>query len=156
MDQGAESSQNGKITIADIRDALKAEVVCGEDKLGEEVKTACGCDLMSDVLAFTQPGSVLLTGLTNQQVIRTAEMLDLKAVVFVRAKNPEDSALQLAKDSGLPLLLSPYPLYESCGLLYNLGLLGCGDAAARAQMNGKKKDTEDPTKMPCGALWWGD
>ncbi len=114
-----------KITLADISKALDAQVICGADKLDEEVHTACGCDLMSDVLAFTKPGSILLTGLTNQQVIRTAELLDLKAVVFVRRKQPDEAALQLAEAHGLPVLLSPYPLYESCGRLYCLGLEGC-------------------------------
>lgn len=114
-----------KITLADVCRALDAQVICGDDKLDEEIHTACGCDLMSDVLSFTKPGSVLLTGLTNQQVIRTAELLDLKAVVFVRRKQPDEAALQLAKANGLPVLLSPYPLYESCGRLYCLGLEGC-------------------------------
>jgi len=117
--------QKTKITLADVCRALDARVIYGADKLDEEVHTACGCDLMSDVLAFTKPGSILLTGLTNQQVIRTAELLDLKAVVFVRRKQPDEAVLKLAEDSGLPILLSPYPLYESCGRLYCLGLEGC-------------------------------
>jgi hypothetical protein len=80
---------------------------------------------MSDVLAFTRPGSVLLTGLTNSQVIRTAEMLDLKAVVFVRSKKPDERTIKMAESLQIVLILSPYPLYESCGILYNAGLSGC-------------------------------
>lgn len=124
MSHGAERPKK-KITLADICNVLGAEVICGEDKLSEEIITACGCDLMSDVLAFTRSGSVLLTGLTNQQVVRTAEMLDLKAVIIVRNKRPDDATINLARVAGLPILLSPHPLYESCGMLYVMGLLGC-------------------------------
>lgn len=113
------------LRIEAIRSTLKAEVLCCEEKLNDEVHSGCGCDLMSDVLAFTKPGAVLLTGLTNRQVIRTAEILDLKAVVFVRDKRPDEATISMARDIGIPLLSSPYPLYESCGLLYANGLRGC-------------------------------
>lgn len=126
MSDTFKSTQERKITLADIGNALQAEVVYGDDKLGEEVMYACGSDLMSDVLAFAKPCSILLTGLTNQQVVRTAEMLDLKAVIFVRNKRPDDETLKLARSKGLPILLSQYPLYESCGLLYSIGLKGHG------------------------------
>ncbi|MBP6965672.1 MAG: hypothetical protein KBC96_14850 [Armatimonadetes bacterium] len=113
------------MTIEEVKSALMAEVLCCEDKLGEEICNACGCDLMSDVLAFTKPGALLLTGLTNSQVIRTAEILDLKGVIFVRNKRPDDATIAMATEIGIPLLSSPYPLYESCGLLYAKGLDGC-------------------------------
>lgn len=113
------------VTIEEVKSALMAEVLCCEDKLGEEICNACGCDLMSDVLAFTKPGALLLTGLTNSQVIRTAEILDLKGVIFVRNKRPDDATIAMATEIGIPLLSSPYPLYESCGLLYAKGLDGC-------------------------------
>ncbi len=115
------------ITLRRISEILGGEIVCGEEKADHKVSRACGCDLMSDVLAFTRPGSVLLTGLTNPQVIRTAEMLDLKAIVFVRNKRPDPNMISMAKSLGLVLILSPYPLYESCGLLYKAGLAGCRD-----------------------------
>jgi len=118
---------NDSLTVEEVRQILRAEVLCCEDRLAEEVYSACGCDLMSDVLAFTKPGSLLLTGLTNPQVVRTAEILDLKAVVFVRDKKPDASTIALAEKSGIPLLCSSYPLYESCGLLYAKGLRGCMD-----------------------------
>lgn len=127
MNDCARCQVKPKFTLADICKVLEAEFICGDDKLREEVSTACGCDLMSDVLAFTDPGSILLTGLTNQQVVRTAEMLDLKAVVIVRNKRPDEATIELARLKGLPLLLSPYPLYESCGKLYGLGLQGSGN-----------------------------
>lgn len=119
---------NGEMTIREICDLLDGRIVCGEEHADRPVRSACGCDLMSDVLAFTRPGSVLLTGLTNPQVVRTAEMLDLKAVVFVRSKSPDERTVELARSLGLVLVLSPYPLYESCGRLYNAGLSGCQEA----------------------------
>lgn len=119
------SCDNKGLTLDEIKAVLKARVLCCDDKTSSKAFTACGCDLMSDVLAFTKPGSILLTGLTNSQVVRTAEMLDLTGVVFVRDKHPDAATIQLAKDCGIPLLSSPYPLYESCGMLFALGLKGC-------------------------------
>lgn len=104
---------------------LGGRIICGETRADDTVESACGCDLMSDVLAFTRPGSVLLTGLVNSQVIRTAEMLDLKGIVFVRDKQPDERTIQMAQSLDLVLILSPYPLYESCGRLYAAGLSGC-------------------------------
>jgi len=118
------SHVDGGPTLNKICEILDGIIICGEDGADQRVAGACGCDLMSDVLAFARPGAVLLTGLTNSQVIRTAEMLDLKAVVFVRNKKPDDKTIQLAKSLNLVLILSPYPLYESCGKLYLAGIAG--------------------------------
>lgn len=115
------------VTIEDVRRTLRADVICCGDKLGQSVGSVCGCDLLSDVLAFTRPGAILLTGLTNAQVVRTAEILDLKAIVFVRDKRPDQATVTMAEEYGLPLLCSPYPLFESCGLLFTTGLRGCID-----------------------------
>lgn len=104
--------------------AVPTTSVNGADTI---VENAGASDLMSDVLAFTKPGSVLLTGLCSPQVVRTAEMLDLKAIVFVRNKKPDESAIALAEEMGLPLFTSPYPLYEACGLLFEAGLPGSLD-----------------------------
>jgi len=112
-------------SIQDVMTLLKAQVLCCPEKLDDLIYTACGCDLMSDVLTSTSAGSILLTGLTNSQVVRTAEILDLKAIIFVRNKKPDASTLNLAIEIGIPLLTSPYPLFESCGLLYTMGLKGC-------------------------------
>lgn len=117
--------QAQEFSLREICKLLEGKVVCGEEKMDESVSSACGCDLMSDVLAFTRPGSVLLTGLTNLQVVRTAEMLDLKAVVFVRDKHPDESTVEMAKSTKLVIILSPIPLYESCGRLFAAGLAGC-------------------------------
>jgi predicted transcriptional regulator len=159
MNESAEPTKDRKITLGDICEALGAEVICGGDKLDEEVSTACGCDLMSDVLAFTQPGSVLLTGLTNQQVVRTAEMIDLKAIIFVRKKQPDQKTLQLAESKGMPVLLSPYPLYESCGRLYSIGVKGCNGSSLqerRAARESRRNEMNDSGEASCGAIKWGD
>lgn len=120
---------SGCMTLRQVCDILDGTIVCGDDFADSPVSSACGCDLMSDVLAFTRPGSVLLTGLTNAQVIRTAEMMDLKAIVFVRNKQPDQQVVQMAESLNLVLILSPHPLYESCGRLYQTGLKGCQEQA---------------------------
>lgn len=120
-------TSKSSITLGDVRDILSADVICGEERLDSRVCRVCGCDLMSDVLAFSRPGSLLLTGLTNCQVVRTAEILDLTCIVFVRDKKPDAAAIEMAKESGIPLLSSQYPLFESCGLLFAKGLRGCMD-----------------------------
>jgi len=128
------------LTLKHICKLLDGNMICGEVREDEIATSACGSDLMSDVLALTKPGSVLLTGLTNPQVVRTAEMLDLKAIVFVRNKKPDDGTVRMAESIGLVLILAPYPLYESCGRLYQAGLGGCysrnGDVSSRISNNG--------------------
>lgn len=112
------------MTLNDLVKLLDAQMVTEGADLGQMVAYAGASDLMSDVLAFTRPGSVLLTGLCSVQVVRTAEMLDLKAIIFVRGKRPDANAIALAEEMGLPLFISPYPLYEACGVLYGAGLPG--------------------------------
>lgn len=119
------SNSGNKFTLRQVCDLLGGEIICSGHLADQSVASACGCDLMSDVLAFTRPGSVLLTGLTNSQVVRTAEMLDLKAIVFVRSKKPDEKTIKMAESLQLVLILSPHPLYESCGRLYTAGLSGC-------------------------------
>jgi predicted transcriptional regulator len=123
---GAHSLYPHAMTLDEVRGILSAQVLCCSDMLSIGIKFACGCDLMSDVLAFTQPGALLLTGLTNNQVVRTAEVLDLTAIVFCRDKQPDAETISLAEELKIPLLSSPHPLYESCGLLFKNGLNGCG------------------------------
>lgn len=108
--------------LKEVKEILGAEVLCGEEKLETEVLSACGCDLMSDVLAFVKDQALLLTGLMNAQVVRTAEMMDMKAIVFVRGKTPADEILELANDSGIVILSTDLPLYLACGKLYSNGL----------------------------------
>ena len=118
------------MTLGEITKALEAEVLCGEGQSGREIEIVCGCDLMSDVLAFSGPRSLLLTGLTNPQVVRTAEMAELAAVCFVRGKKPERVAVDLAVEKGIPLLRTQLPMFESCGKLHALGLTGHSEVPA--------------------------
>ena len=113
--------------LSDIRDILDAKVLTGEDEAALsniDIHMACGCDLMSDVLAFVKDQALLLSGLINQQVIRTAEMMDIAAVCFVRGKTPADDVIELAKDRGIALIATRMPLYNACGILYDKGLRG--------------------------------
>jgi len=109
--------------ISDVKEILNAEVICGEDLLEEEFFSACGCDLMSDVLAFVKNQGLLLTGLNNPQVVRTAFMMDMKAIVFVRGKKPDNEVVQLAQMKDIILLKTEERLYSACGKLYNAGLI---------------------------------
>lgn len=110
--------------ICEVRDILKAEVLCGEKNLNNEVSYAFGSDLMSDVLAYVKGKTLLLTGLTNQQVVRTAEMADLSAIVFVRGKKPEEEIVKLAVESEIVLLQTRDSMYTASGKLYSNGLEG--------------------------------
>ena len=111
------------MVVKDIIDILQGEVIC-EGDLEQEIKTACGSDMMSDVLAFVKDQSVLLTGLVNPQVVRTAEMMDMACIVFVRGKVPDDSIISLAETRGITLIKTRYRMFTACGLLYSNGLSG--------------------------------
>ena len=113
------------MTLNDVKIILNADVIVGEEHLDMEVKTAFGADLMSDVLAFAKAGSLLLTGLTNSQVIRTANILDIAAIVLVRGKKPSTETINLAKELKIPLLTTKYILFETAGRLYAKGIVGC-------------------------------
>jgi len=113
------------LKLSDVKDILDAEVIVGEENLDMEVKTAFGADLMSDVLAFAKSGSLLLTGLTNTQVIRTANVLDIAAIILVRAKQPSSETIALARELKIPILTTKYILFETAGRLYAKGIVGC-------------------------------
>ena len=106
------------MTVRDVREVLGARVLAGEEHLDREVRSACGSDMMSDVLAFSKDHSVLLTGLCNPQVIRTAEMLDIICIAFIRGKTPTEEMLRMAEECGIFIIRSELPMYESCGRLY--------------------------------------
>ena len=108
--------------ISTIKELLNAEIVCGEDHLDREVYSACGSDMMSDVLAYVKDQAVLLTGLVNAQVVRTAEMMDMVCIVFVRSKCPTAEMVELARESNMVLLKTNKRMYEACGRLYAGGL----------------------------------
>ena len=108
--------------ISTIKELLEAEVVCCEEGLARHVYSACGSDMMSDVLAYVKDQAVLITGLVNSQVIRTAEMMDMHCIVFVRSKIPTAEMLELARESGIVILTTSKRMYEACGKLYANGL----------------------------------
>src|SRR6056297_116712 len=108
--------------LREAKEILNAEILAGEEYMEREVKAAFSCDLMSDVLAFVDDKVLLLTGLTNLQVIRTAEMLDLSNIVFVRGKKPDDEVCRLAKEKKMVLMGVRHTLFEASGVLYKNGL----------------------------------
>lgn len=110
--------------LSEVKDILDAKVFAGEDMLEMEVNSACGSDLMSDVLAFVKDRALLLTGLINPQVIRTAEMMDITAIVFVRGKMPDQSIIDMAESKDMVLMSTEQPLYIAAGMLYTNGLVG--------------------------------
>jgi predicted transcriptional regulator len=112
--------------LIEVKEILEGEVISGSDLLNIEVLIGCAADLMSDILAFAKPGALLLTGLTNLQVIRTAEMIDIKAICFVRGKKPDNDIIKLADNHDMILLRTNLTMFESCGRLYKEGLLGLG------------------------------
>ena len=112
------------MTIGNMAELLQAKVLCGEDKLNTPVFTACCSDLMSDVLAYVKDQGVLITGLVNAQVIRTAAMMDILCIVFVRSKIPTEEMRILAKECGIVVMRSARRAYEACGILYSNGLTG--------------------------------
>jgi predicted transcriptional regulator len=116
------------MTVKEIKEILNAEVISGDEKeLLSEIKMGCGCDLMSDVLSFIKSNTLLLTGLTNRQVIYTAEIAEIKVICFVRGKKPDKEVIDLAKQKNIILLRTELPMFESCGKLYKAGLIGCSE-----------------------------
>ena len=113
--------------ISRMQELLGAKVLCCEENLGKHVYSAFGCDLMSDVLAYVTDQAVLLTGLVNPQVIRTALMMDMVCIVFVRSKVPNDEMIALAKENGIVMMSTNKTLYTTCGLLYSNGLVGTAE-----------------------------
>ena len=108
--------------ISEIASLLEAMVLCCEESISHEVNSACGSDMMSDVLAYVKNQAVLLTGLVNPQVIRTAMMMDMRCIVFVRDKNPSEEMIELAREADIVLLSSPKRMFDACGILYTNGL----------------------------------
>ena len=109
-----------------VLEIIDGKVISKDVDMDQEVQMGCGADLMSDVLAFTHEGTLLMSGLTNPQVVRTAEMAGIKAIVFVRGKIPPPATIALAEEKDIPLLASKYTMFETCGRVYQAGLPGCG------------------------------
>jgi predicted transcriptional regulator len=118
--------QQQEVTLAAIVSLLDGEVISPTENLGQVVTGGAAADLMSDVLAYAQPGCLLLTGLVNPQAVRTAEMSGIEVIVFVRGKQPPDETLRVAEETGIQLLRTRYTMFEACGLLFRAGLKGLG------------------------------
>ena len=110
------------MTVAEAVKLLDGQFFIGEEKGDREVASACGADLMSDVMAFVKDRVLLLTGLVNPQVIRTAELLDIHAIIFVRGKVPGRDMIEMAEESDIILGGTKMPMFISCGKLYEAGL----------------------------------
>jgi len=118
-------SRETEVTLNEIKQLLEAEVLIGAEQLDMEVKTAFVADLMSDVLALGTAGSLLITGLTNPQVLRTADVIDIAAIILGRGKMPPPETVQLAEMLNIPILTTKYILFEIAGRLYSKGIKGC-------------------------------
>ncbi|MHC4309017.1 MAG: DRTGG domain-containing protein [Planctomycetota bacterium] len=114
--------------LNEISKILKADLIGNVKDLSKEIKMVYGSDLMSDVLTFVESGSLLLTGLTNTQVVRTAEMAEIGAICFVNNKRPQEETIILANEKKIPLLMTKLFMYECCGRLYKKGLPGVNDS----------------------------
>ncbi len=110
--------------IQKIRDILNAEILLGKEFMDREVNWAFGADMMSDVLAHVKKDTLLITGLTNTQVIRTSEMIDINCIVFVRGKVPNNATIELARENKFVIMKVNDTLYTTCGKLYEKGLKG--------------------------------
>lgn len=119
------------MTLFEVMDILDAKVLVGREQLNVEVKTAFSADLLSDVLAFAKAGSLLLTGLTNPQIVRTASILDIAAIILVRGKIAPDETLRLADELNIPMLSTRYILFETSGRLHAAGIVGCVEKVGR-------------------------
>lgn len=112
--------------VSDILNVLEADLLAGSENLDMDICSACGSDLMSDVMAYVKENVVLLTGLINPQVVRTAEMMDIKVIVFIRGKKPEEKIVEMAKEKGITIMATKHPMFIACGKLYSAGLTGRG------------------------------
>ncbi len=113
------------MTLAEVKAVLNGELLTNnENDLLLQVCSACASDMMSDVLAFTEPEALVITGLASQQTLRTVEIADAVAVVFVRGKRPAADIIAVANEKKIPLMTTEFCMYDACGLLFNKGLPG--------------------------------
>jgi predicted transcriptional regulator len=120
--------------LSEIRDLLNCEVFTGEERMDTVcVQFGCASDLMSDVLAFSRAGAVLLTGLVNIQTVQTAFVAEIDSIVIVRGKRPAKDVVALAQEKRIHLLGTPYSMYEACGKLYRKGLVSTMDPVVNGE-----------------------
>jgi len=110
--------------VADVVSILNAEVLAGENRLDEEVKLVGAADLISDILALSRPGMLILTGYVHNQIVRTGVVADLLGFVIVRGKNVPQDTIKMARENNILLLRTEKYLYHACGLLYQHGFSG--------------------------------
>lgn len=110
--------------LIEISRLLEAELHTVNHDPDQDVCSACGADLMSDVMAFSKENAMLITGLVNPQVIRTAEMMDIRVIVFVRGKKPQECMVAMAEEKGIAVLSTSLPMFSACGRLYQHGVHG--------------------------------
>jgi len=120
----AERNEIKKLTLSEISEILDCEIVLGLDSLDVEIALVLSSGMMSDVLAFAQPGALMITGLTNSQSVRTADFADAAAVLYLRGKIPEEKTIQLAEELKIPILSTKMGMFDVCGVLYAKGLRG--------------------------------
>ena len=124
--------------LSEIRNHLTCDIFTGQEQLNVHIEYGCASDLMSDVLAFSRAGAVLLTGLVNVQTIQTAFIAEISAIVFVRGKKPDREVTTLAKEKKIPLLGTPFSMYEACGILYRQGLASTMEPVSHGISHGQK------------------
>ncbi|MBN2563643.1 MAG: transcriptional regulator [Phycisphaerae bacterium] len=110
--------------LAAIKDVLQCEVLTGEDDLSTEVETVVASDGMSEILAFAHPGALMITGLTNIQSVRTGDIANVRAIVYIRGKRPNEKAISLARETNIPVLATTFGMFDVCGILRERGLKG--------------------------------
>jgi predicted transcriptional regulator len=110
--------------LAEIKDILRCEVLTGEDSLSMEVETVVASDGMSEILAFANPGALMITGLTNVQSVRTADIANVRAIIYIRGKRPDERTINLARESNIPVLATNLGMFDACGILRESGLKG--------------------------------
>lgn len=130
VDPARRMTRRRLMKLREILTTVEGELISKTADLNLDVPCACAADLMSDVLAFAESRSILVTGLCNPQVVRTAEMADMSGIIFVRGKVPPPETIALAEEKGVPLIASCHPMFEICGLLYAAGMRTC-DAFCR-------------------------
>jgi predicted transcriptional regulator len=113
--------------LAEISRVIKGEILTCRHAPDLDIQSACSADLMSDVMAFSKENAMLLTGLINPQVIRTCEMMDIKVIVFVRGKKPQQNMIDMAEEKGIALISTDYPMFAASGKLYVNGIHGRGE-----------------------------
>ncbi|MGC9529581.1 MAG: DRTGG domain-containing protein [Candidatus Bipolaricaulaceae bacterium] len=111
------------MTLRNVVELTEAEVLAGRDELDRRVERGCGADLLSDVLAVTEEGFLLVTGMVTSQAVRVAEVMNAVAVLFVRGKRPRDQVVAFAESARIPLLCTAKGMFDTCGILYSNGLV---------------------------------